>query len=101
MKAASLNQSDLYGLGFLQCASTKIYLKKPTKNESSSNGSAEESFVLDEYTSDDDKNLGSNAASGLSKPEGLSATTTQLMEKSVFVAQVSKGFSEVKAHTEC
>lgn len=101
MKAASLNQSDLYGLGFLQFASTKIYLKKPNKDEPSSNESAEESFVLDEYTSDDDKSLGSNAASSLSKTEGLSATTTKLMEKSVFVAQVSEGFSEVKAHTEC
>lgn len=91
MKAASLNQSDLYGLDFFQCASTKIYVKKPNKNESSSNETAEEHFVLDEYTSDDDTILGSNAASGLSKPEGLSATTTQLMEKSVFVAQVSGG----------
>lgn len=91
MKAASPNQSDLYGLDFFQCASTKIYLKKPNKNESSSNETAEEHFVLDEYTSDDDTILGSNAASGLSKPEGLSATTTQLMEKSVFVAQVSGG----------
>lgn len=91
MKAASLNQSDLYGLDFFQCASTKIYLKKPNKNESSSNETAEEHFVLDEYTSDDDTILGSNPASGLSKPEGLSATTTQLMEKSVFVAQVSGG----------
>lgn len=101
MKATSLNQSDLYGLGFLRCATTKIYIKKPNKNELSSNEIAEDSFVLDDYNSDDDKNLGSNSASSLSKPEGLSATTTQLMEKSVFPVQVSEGFSEVKAHTEC
>lgn len=99
MRAASLNESDLYGLGFLRCASAKIYVKKPNKNEPSSNESVEESFVLDDYNSDDDKNLGSNSASSLSKPEGLSATTTQLMEKSVFVVQVPEGF--LKAHIEC
>lgn len=101
MRAASLNESDLYGLGFLRCANAKIYVKKPNKNEPSSNESVEESFVLDDYNSDDDKNLGSNSASSLSKPQGLSATTTQLMEKSVFVVQVPEGFSEVKAHIEC
>lgn len=101
MKAASLNRSDLYGISFSQCATAKIYMKRSNKNEPSSNESAEESFVLDDYTSDDDKDLSSNAASGLPKPEGLSTTTTQLMEKSVFVIQVSEGFSEAMAHTRC
>lgn len=76
-------------------------MKKSNKHEPSSNESAEESFVLDDYTSDDDKDLGLSAASSLPKPEGLSSTTTQLMEKSVFVIQVSEAFSEAKAHTEC
>lgn len=99
MKAASLNRSDLYGISFSQCATAKIYMKKSNKHEPSSNESAEESFVLDDYTSDDDTDLSSNAASRLSKPEGLSTTTTQLMEKSVFVIQVSEGFSEAMTHT--
>lgn len=101
MKAASVSQSDLYGLGFLQYATAKIHMKKPNRNEPSSTERAVESFVLDEYTSDDDKNLDSSAASSLSRPEGVSATTTQLIEKSVFVVQVSEGFSEVKAHSKC
>lgn len=99
MKVTSLNQSDLYSLGFLRWA-TANYLKKPNKDEPSSNESAEESFVLDDYNSDDDKDPGSNSVSSLSKPEGLSATTAQLMEKSVFLVQVSEGFFEAKAHTE-
>lgn len=60
-------------------------MKKSDKRKPSSNETVEESFVLDDYTSDDETDLSLNAASRLSKPEGLSATTTQLMEKSVFV----------------
>lgn len=101
MKPASLNRSDLYGISSLQCATAKIYMKKSNKHESSSNESVEESFVLDDYASDDDKDLGSNAASCLPKSEGLSRATIQLMEKSVFVIQLSEGFSEAKAYTEC
>lgn len=86
-------------VSFSQCATAEIYVKKSNKHEPSSNESVEESFVLDDYTSDDDKDLSSNEASRLPKPEGLSTTTNQLMEKSVFVIQVSEGFSEAMTHT--
>lgn len=101
MRAASLNRSDLYGISFLQCATAKIYMEKLNKHEPSSNESAEESFLLDDYTSDDDKDLGSNTASSLPKPEGLSTTTTQLMEKSVLVVQVSEASPKRRLILEC
>lgn len=65
-------------------------MKKSNKHEPSSNESAEESFVLDDYTSDEDKDLSSNAVFGLPKPEGLSTTTTQLMEKSVLKSSIRR-----------